>query len=209
MTEARDQRSAVRNRRADIMSGDAERAERCPCALFATIVKPISDFRLLISGLCALLFALSFPAEAQQPTKVPRIGFLGAGSSASSASRIEAFRQGLRELGYVEGKNILIEYRYAEEKLDRLPGLATELVRLKVDAIITGGPGVLAAKDASKATPIVMTDIGDPVGVGLVASLAHPGGNVTGLSSLAKELSGKQLELLKEAIPRVSLVAVL
>ncbi len=147
-------------------------------------------------------------AEAQQPKKVPRIGYLSPLLPPSESTRSEAFRQGLRELGYVEGKNIFIEYRYAEGKLDRLPDLAAELVGLKVDVIMTGGPGALAAKDATKTIPIVMTDVADPVALGLVASLAHPGGNVTGLSPLAKELSGKQLELLKEAFPRVSRVAV-
>ena len=156
-------------------------------------------------ALCALLFS----AEAQQPTKIPRIGFLGASSPSAISARIEAFRQGLRELGYVEGKNIVIEYRYAEGKLDRLPALAAELVRLKVDVIVTAGPApTRAAKEATATIPIVMAQDPDPVGNGFVASLARPGGNITGLSNLAPELSGKRLELLKEIVPKLSRVAV-
>ena len=149
-------------------------------------------------------------AEAQQLTKVPRIGYLGAGSYSSRTARIEAFRQGLRELGYVEGKNILIEYRWAEDKLDRLPDLAVELVRLKVDVIVTGGSrSTRDAKEATVTIPIVMAQDNDPVGSGFVASLARPGGNITGLSTLRPEISGKQLELLREIVPRLSRVAVL
>jgi putative ABC transport system substrate-binding protein len=154
--------------------------------------------------------ALSFPGEAQQPTKVSRIGFLIAGSSSDIPERTEAFRQGLRERGYVEGKNIVFEYRYAEGKLDRLPALAAELVRLKVDVILSGGPqSTRAAKEATVTIPIVMGFDNDPVGSGSVASLARPGGNITGLSTLAPEISGKQLELLKEIVPRLSRVAIL
>ena len=156
---------------------------------------------------CALCALPS--AEAQQPTKVPRIGYLSPTSPSASPTRIEAFRQGLRELGYVEGKNIVIEYRYAEGKFDRLPALAAELVRLKVDLIVTTGPTVTrAAKEATTTIPIVMATDPDPVGNGFVASLARPGGNITGLSTLAPELSGKQLELLKEIVPKLSRVAV-
>ena len=159
--------------------------------------------------LAALLFALCASAEAQQPTKIPRIGYLSGGSPSAVSARTEAFRQGLRELGYVEGKNIVIEYRYAEGKLDRLPALAAELVRLKVDVIVTGGAtATRAAKEATTTIPIVMTQDGDPVGSGFVASLARPGGNITGLSTLAPELSGKRLELLKEIVPKLSRVAV-
>jgi len=153
-----------------------------------------------------MLVALSFPADAQQPAKIPRIGYLG---STSVSARTEAFRQGLRELGYVEGKNIVIEWRPHEGKVDRLPALAAELVRLKVDIIITAGaPAARTAKEATLTIPIVMTQIGDPVGSGFVASLARPGGNITGLSTLAPELSGKRLELLKEIVPKLSRVAV-
>ena len=159
--------------------------------------------------LCAMLFALCSAADAQLPTKVPRIGYLSPTSPSISPTRIEAFRQGLREIGYVEGKNIVIEYRYAERKFDRLPALAAELVRLKVDLIVTTGPTVTrAAKEATTTIPIVMTSDTDPIGNGFVASLARPGGNITGLSDLAPELSGKQLELLKEVVPRLSRLAV-
>ena len=159
--------------------------------------------------LTALPLTFSVSAEAQQPTKIPRIGYLGGNSPSSNSDRIEAFRQGLRELGYVEGENIVIEWRHHEGKLDRLPALAAELVRLKVDIIITvGSPAARAAKEATVTIPIVMIQVGDPVGSGFVASLARPGGNITGLSGLAPELSGKRLELLKEIVPKLSRVAV-
>jgi putative ABC transport system substrate-binding protein len=149
-------------------------------------------------------------AYAQQPTKIPRIGFQSAASPSANAARIEAFRQGLRELGYVEGKNIVIEWRYAEGKLDRLSEFAAEWVRLKVDVIVTAAPSsTRAAKEATSTIPIVMAFDSDPVGNGFVASLARPGGNITGLSALSPEISGKQLELLKEIVPRLSHVAVL
>jgi putative ABC transport system substrate-binding protein len=157
-----------------------------------------------------VLLALGVIADAQQPTKIPRIGHLNTATHFAIAERIEAFRQGLRELGYVEGKNIVIEWRYAEGKLDRLPALAAELVRFKVDVIVTTGPTTTRpAKEATSTIPIVMTQDTDPVGNGFVASLARPGGNITGLSSLAPELSGKRLELLKEIVPRLSRVAIL
>jgi ABC-type uncharacterized transport system substrate-binding protein len=160
--------------------------------------------------LCAMLFALCIPAQAQQPTKIPRIGYLSVLSPSTMADRIEAFRQGLRELAYVEGKNIVIEWRYGQEKSGRVSELATELVRLKVDVIISGGNSATqAAKKATDSIPIVMTRASDPVASGFVASLARPGGNITGLSTLAPEISGKRLELLQEIIPRLSRVAVL
>jgi len=159
--------------------------------------------------IAVVLLVLGVTAEAQQPKKVPRIGYLAA-SSATDTARIDAFRRGLRELGYEEGKNIVIEHRYADGHRDRLPALAAELVRLKVDVIVTTGPTVTrAVKEATVTIPIVMTSDNDPVGNGFVASLARPGGNVTGLSNLARELSGKRLELLKEIVPRLSRVAVL
>jgi putative tryptophan/tyrosine transport system substrate-binding protein len=159
---------------------------------------------------CAMLFALCSAAEAQQPAKIPRIGFLAASSAPIAATRIDAFRQGLRALGYVEGKDIAIEFRFAEGKPDQLPHYAAELVRLKVDIIITLGPmDTRAARDATKTIPIVMGQDSDPVGSGVVASLARPGGNITGLSSLYPEITGKQLELLKENVPTLSRVAVL
>jgi putative tryptophan/tyrosine transport system substrate-binding protein len=156
----------------------------------------------------ALLFALTFPAEAQQPKKVPRIGFVAVTGDPNTSNIVE-FRRGLRDLGYIEGKNILIEYRYAEGVAE-FPNLATELVRLKVDVIVVPSTaGAQAAKNATTTIPVVFTSVGDPVGTGVVASLARPGGNVTGLSNLSPELSGKQLELLKEAFPKISHVAVL
>jgi putative ABC transport system substrate-binding protein len=156
------------------------------------------------------LLTLAVIAEAQQPKKIPRIGFLGASSPSAISARIEAFRQGLRELGYVEGKNIVIEYRYAEGKLDRLSTLAAELVRLGVDVIVLAGPAsIRPAKEATSTIPIVMANDADPVGSGVVASLARPGGNITGLSNLAPEISGKRLELLKEIVPRLSRLAIL
>ena len=150
-------------------------------------------------------------AQAQQPTKIPRIGYLDGAFPSTNAARIDAFRQGLRELGYVEGKNIVIEYRHAEGKLDRLPALAAELVRLKVEVIVMGGGGAstVSGKEATKTIPIVMVAAVDPVGQGFVTSLARPGGNVTGLSTLSPEISGKRLELLKEIVPKLSRVAVL
>ena len=159
----------------------------------------------------ALTFAMcGAVAEAQQPKKVPRIGYLSATSPSVNPTRIEAFRQGLRELGYVEGKNIVIEWRYAEGKPDRFPALAAELVHLKVDVIVTGGPTITpAVKEATTTIPIVMGYDTDPVGSGFVASLARPGGNITGLSALFPELSGKRLEFLKEIVPRLSRVVVL
>jgi putative ABC transport system substrate-binding protein len=161
-------------------------------------------------ALSATLFVFCSSSEAQQPPKVPHIGFLSTTSPSNVPTRLEAFRQGLRDLGYVEGKNIVIEYRYAEGKPERLPALAAELVRLKLDVIVASGPTpTRAAKEATATIPIVMTWDYDPVGNGFVASLARPGGNITGLSTLAPEISGKQLELLKEIIPKISRVAVL
>jgi ABC-type uncharacterized transport system substrate-binding protein len=160
-------------------------------------------------ALSTMLYALCLPVEAQQAEKVPRIGYLSGSPPSAVAQLNEAFRQGLRELGYMEGKNIIIEWRSGEGKRDRLPALAAELVRLKVDLIVTAGPLVTrAAKEATSTIPIVMAQDPDPVGNGFVASLVRPGGNITGLSRLAPELSGKQLELLKEIVPKLSRVAV-
>jgi putative tryptophan/tyrosine transport system substrate-binding protein len=159
-----------------------------------------------------VLLALGVIAEAQQPKKVPRIGYLSALAPASESFRSEAIRLALRDLGYIEGQNIATEYRYTEGKTDRLPELAAELVRLKVDLIVVAGgePYVRAAMNATKTIPIVMVGAGrDPVRAGLVESLARPGGNVTGLTTLSRELGGKRLELLKEAVSKVARVAVL
>lgn len=161
-------------------------------------------------ALSALLFASCPSASARQANKIARIGFLSSLSPSAIAARRESFRQGLRELGYIEGKNFVIEYRYAEGNLDRLPALATELVHLKVDVIVTGGPSVNRfAKEATATIPIVLAFDNDPVGNGFAASLARPGGNITGLSTYYPEISGKQLELLKEIVPKLSRVACL
>jgi ABC-type uncharacterized transport system substrate-binding protein len=166
-------------------------------------------------GVSLIAFTLVFggvEGAAQQPKKVPRIGYLSARGSASEFSRAETIRLALRERGYIQGQNIAIEYRYAEGKQDRYPELAAELVRLKVDIIVvTGGDGVIrAAKNATKTISIVMTgSAADPVAAGYVESLARPGGNVTGLTSLIGELGGKRLELLKEAVPQLARVAFL
>jgi putative ABC transport system substrate-binding protein len=148
-------------------------------------------------------------AEAQQPARIPRIGILAPLSASFFTARLEALRQRLRELGYVEGKNIVIETRYADGKLDRMFDVAAELVQLKVDVIVTAGPGILAAKKASTTIPIVFGAASDPVGAGIVSSLARPGGNITGLSIMAPDLDGKRLELLKESFPKVARVAFL
>jgi putative ABC transport system substrate-binding protein len=164
-------------------------------------------------GIVALVVTVTMceaVALAQQAKKVPRIGYLSGTSYSVNSVRVEAFRQGLRELGYVEGKNIVIEWRYAEGKLDRVPALAAELVRLKVDIIVSSAPpNTRVAKQATATIPIVMAYDDDPVGNGFVASLARPGGNITGLSTLAPEISGKQLELLNEIVPKLSRVAFL
>jgi putative ABC transport system substrate-binding protein len=160
--------------------------------------------------LATILLTTAPIADAQQPTKASRIGFLIGVSHSSISDRYDAFLHGLRDLGYMEGKNIAIERRAADGKLERLPELAAELVRLKVDIIVTGGPlSTRRAKEATATIPIVMAQDFDPVGTGFVASLARPGGNITGLSTLSPEISGKQLELLKEIVPRLSRVAVL
>src|SRR5262245_50304897 len=166
----------------------------------------------MVVYLVAALLSTASLVDAQQPKKVARIGYLSNTDPATESARSEAIRRALRELGYIEGQNIAIEYRYAEGKFDRAPELAAELVRLNVDIIVVaGGPTwIQAAKNASKTIPIVMMGQGsDPVRAGLVESLARPGGNVTGFSSLSRELGGKRLELLKEAVPKLARVAVL
>jgi putative tryptophan/tyrosine transport system substrate-binding protein len=209
MTEISGQRSVVRNRRAGIMSEDPGCAERFLCVLFAAVVKPISDLQLLISGLCAMLVALSVPAAAQQPTKVPRIGYLSAASAETDKNRFAHFQRGMQELGYIEGKNIVIEQRYAAGQYEKIPELLAELIRLKVDVLVVfGDAAILAAKNATSTIPIVMTLHPDPVGDGIVASLARPGGNVTGLSDLHTVLVTKRLEILTEVVPSASRIAV-
>ena len=166
--------------------------------------------KIAVLTLCAILLALCASARAQQPTKVLRIGFLDASTAYGMAVLVDAFRQELTKLGWIEGKNIAIEYRFAEGKPDRLPELAAELVRLKVDLIVvTSGPPALAAKGLTATTPIVTITSGDPVALGLVASLSRPGANVTGLSSLSPELNTKRLEILKDAVPKLARVGFL
>jgi len=166
--------------------------------------------RAFVGVLAGGFFVAPLTAGAQQAGRLPRIGYLGASSPTLEPEILEAFRQGLRDLGYVEGQSIAIEYRWAEGHEDRLPELATELVGLKVDVIVTTGtPGTLAAKRATQTIPIVMTATGDPLRSGLVTSLARPGGNVTGFSTLRSELEGKRLDLFKQTFPRFSRVAML
>src|SRR5437870_10497241 len=167
-------------------------------------------FGIIVTWLLAIFLLATVPiAEAQQP-KVPRIGYSSTGYPSSPGPLVEAFRQGLRDLGYIEGKNILVEYRYAEGKEDRIPSLVNELVQLKVDVLVVPVlPAILAAKQATKTIPIVMVSNADPVATGIVDSLARPGGNITGLSTLTRDLSGKRLELLTEVAPRISRVGVL
>ena len=172
-------------------------------------VRNSEKLQVFVYALCALLFALCSFAHAEQPKKIPWIGYL-ANSRSAGVARYDAFRQGLRELGYVEGKTIVVERRYAEGKQNRLSALVAELVRLKVDVIVTGSPSATrSAKQATSTIPIVMLADDDPVGSGFVASLARPGRNITGLATLSPELSGKQLELLREIAPQISRVAVL
>jgi len=160
-------------------------------------------------ALSAMLLALSLPCQAQPAEKVPRIGFLGNSTAALEENLVGPFREGLRDLGYVEGKNILIEYRWAEGKYERFPSLIAELIALKVDVIVTAGtPASLAVKKATASIPLVMIAVGDPIGTGLIESLAQPGGNITGLTSIAADLEGKRLDLLREVIPKLSHVAV-
>jgi len=169
------------------------------------------------AGVLSILFvvvplAIAVIAEAQQQTNVPKIGVLSSGSRSVSGpgSRLELIRQGVRELGYVEGKNIIIEYRSAEEKFDRLPALVDELIRLKVDVLVMSStPAALAAKNVTRTIPIVFIGVSDPVAAGLVDSLARPGANITGFSAISAALAGKRLELLKETVPKLSRVAVL
>jgi putative tryptophan/tyrosine transport system substrate-binding protein len=198
--------NTLRNRFFRSDSGNNRKSKTC-----TELSRSIQNRKL--AGLFAIVVALTVcgaRVEAQQSNKVPRIGYLTGASVSAFAARTEAFRQGLRGLGYVEEKNIVIEYRYGDGKTDRLNQFAAELARLKVDVIVTGGsPATLSAKEATVTIPIVMGSDADPVGSGVVASLARPGGNITGLSTLATEISGKRLELLKEIIPRLSHVAVL
>jgi len=166
--------------------------------------------RIVVSCLCTLILASVHLTDAQQPKKVPRIGFLGNSTAALEANLVGPFRDGLRDLGYVEGQNILIEYRWAEGKYERFPALISELIASKVDVIVTAGtPATQAYQKARTSIPLVMVAVGDPVGTGIVASLSRPGGNITGLTSISPELERKRIELLREVIPKLSHIAVL
>src|SRR5262245_42373064 len=166
--------------------------------------------KITVLALSAMLVGLSVPVEAQQAGKIFRIGFLDSSTAFGLAVLVDAFRQEMSKLGWIEGKNITIEYRFAEQKRERIPELVWELVRLKVDLIVvTDGPTSLEAKKGTTTIPIVMTSSGDPVGEGLVASLARPGGNVTGLSGLNPQLNTKRLEILKDAVPKLARVGLL
>ena len=173
-------------------------------------------FRTKLKSAAILAFVVDFAmcgavAQAQQVKNIPRIGYVsGSGDITNPGPLVEAFQKGLHDLGYIERRNILVEYRYAEGNLDRIPGFVAELVQLKVDVLVSGNlPAIRAAKNATKTIPIVMVTAQDPVATGLVDSLAHPGGNITGLTRLSRELSGKRLELLKEAVSGASRVGVL
>ncbi|MBI2153864.1 MAG: ABC transporter substrate-binding protein [Candidatus Rokubacteria bacterium] len=164
----------------------------------------------LIVTLALGILAAPLPVDAQQKAKMYRIGFLGNSTAALEANLVGPFRDGLRDLGYNEGQNVLIEYRWAEGKYERFPTLIAELIALKVDVIVTAGtPATLAVKKATASVPLVMVAVGDPVGTGIVASLGRPGGNITGLTSISPELDGKRLELLREVVPKLSHIAVL
>ena len=193
MTEIRGQKSEVNSQKSAFTRG-----------------LTLSPMPFALSLLCAMLFALCSMVEAQQTGKIPRIGFLDTSTAAASAVRLETFWQEIRKLGWIQGKNITIEYRFAEQDNRRMPELAADLVRLKVDLIVVvGTSAALAAKSATTTIPIVLTAVGDPVAAGLIVSLARPEGNVTGLSSFSPELDGKRLEVLKDAIPRLSRVGLL
>jgi putative tryptophan/tyrosine transport system substrate-binding protein len=167
--------------------------------------------QITVLTFCSMLLPLCVSAQAQHPTKIPRIGYVSVSGDAKNPGRfVEAFRQGLRDLGYNEGKNIFVEYRYPGEEADRVPGFVAELVQLKVDVLVSSSTGAIrAAKQATKTIPIVIVASFDPVEIGMVESLARPGGNITGLTRLTRELSGKRLELFKEAVPGISRVGVL
>ena len=178
---------------------------------FGTLRLARSIFAATFFALCSLLLALSYPALAQQPKKMSRIGFIGASSAATSAQNLEAFRQGLRDLHYVEGENIVIEVRWAEGSAQRFPQLIAELIGLKVDVLlVSAAAGALAAKNAGITTPVVFAAVTDPIGYGIIHSLARPGGNITGVAlAVGEGFSGKWVELLKETVPKVSRMAVL
>ena len=174
------------------------------------MIRLIADLRLLILAVSATLFSLFGSALAQEAKKGPRVGFLGSGSASSMTSRTQSFQQGLRDLGYVEGRNIIIDYRFAEGKTEQFAALANELIGLKPDVLVTSGsPGIRALMNATSTVPIVMAAIGDAIGSGFVKSLSQPGSNITGLSFLDQDISTKRLELLKESLPSLTRVGIL
>ena len=166
---------------------------------------------IILFALCSLLLAPCSVVEAQQPTKIPRIGFIpSAGDANNPGTQVNAFQRGLRDLGYIDGKNILTEYRYGEGQAERIPSLVAELAQLKIDVLVVGSPGaVQEARKVSKTIPIVLVITQDPVAAGYVDSLARPGGNITGLTRLTRDLSEKRLELLKEAVPSIGRVGII
>jgi putative ABC transport system substrate-binding protein len=170
----------------------------------------VNTRRKVLLAIATTLLAMPLTGEAQNARKIYRVGYLGNSSASLEPNLVEAFRQGMRELGYVEGKNLVIEFRWAEGRYDRFANLVTDLIHLPVDVIVTAGtPGTLAAKNATRTIPVVMAVSGDAVGTGLVKSLARPGGNVTGLTTMASELEGKRLELLREMLPKLARITVL
>jgi putative tryptophan/tyrosine transport system substrate-binding protein len=190
--------------------GSGDQIRRGECQVSSGESREKMKKQTTILTFCALLFALSVPAQAQQPGKIPRIGYVSGAADLNNPGPEEAFRRGLQELGYVEGKNILVEYRSQEGKADRGPSLVAELIQLKVDVLVlVTSPAIRAAKKATRTIPIVMVTTADPVATGLVDSLARPGGNVTGITRITRVLNGKRLELLKEVVPTTSRVGVL
>jgi putative tryptophan/tyrosine transport system substrate-binding protein len=209
VTQVRGQRTEAACQRGEIPSRDVGCSWLFLWLVCGSVVNSIADLRVAISILCALLFALC-PFRNAQSLNLQRIGYLSASSRSEAAPRTQAFRQGLRDLGYVEGKNLALEFRFADGNFDRIPDLVSELIRLNVAIIVTAGPSLTGpVKQATTTIPIVMTNDSDPVGSGFVSSLARPGGNITGLTGLARELSGKRLELLKEILPKLSRAAIL
>ena len=209
MTEVGGQKTDTTPQIAEIPYQGAECSWPFLCRICGSMLNSIGDLRALISILFTLLFVLC-PFLDVQSSNLQRIGYLSASSSSEATPRTQAFRQGLRELGYVEGKNLAVEFRYADGNFDRIPNLISELIRLDVGIIVTAGPSLTGpVKQATTTIPIVMTNDSDPVGSGFIRSLARPGGNITGLTGLARELSGKRLELLKEILPKLSRAAIL
>jgi putative ABC transport system substrate-binding protein len=205
------QRDRLSELRDKVLAGVCRRRQAACCVLRKDQTRPAHmrrrEFLITVCGLAA---AWPLAAQAQQARKIPRIGFLGNSTAALEANLVTQFREGLRELGYEEGRNLIIEFRWAEGNYHRFPALIAELIALEVDVIVTAGtPASLAVKKATSLIPVIMVAVGDPVATGLVASLSRPGGNITGLTSMSWEMEGKRLELLREVVPTVSHIAVL